>query len=102
MIPEEFIKRIRTQNYLDAGSLMKALEETSPVSIRINPAKWVQILQMLKMFHGAETVIILKTDPPIHLIPCSTPVVTIHRKLRVCSSNRYPANNRVTRKLQGA
>jgi 16S rRNA C967 or C1407 C5-methylase (RsmB/RsmF family)/NOL1/NOP2/fmu family ribosome biogenesis protein len=40
MIPEEFIKRIHTQNYINAEELLKALEEPSPVSIRINPAKW--------------------------------------------------------------
>jgi 16S rRNA C967 or C1407 C5-methylase (RsmB/RsmF family)/NOL1/NOP2/fmu family ribosome biogenesis protein len=40
MIPEEFIKRIRTQKYLDPGSLIKALEEPSPVSLRLNTAKW--------------------------------------------------------------
>jgi 16S rRNA C967 or C1407 C5-methylase (RsmB/RsmF family)/NOL1/NOP2/fmu family ribosome biogenesis protein len=42
MFPEEFIKRIHDQKYVDAGSLMKSLKEPSPVSIRINPAKWDQ------------------------------------------------------------
>jgi 16S rRNA C967 or C1407 C5-methylase (RsmB/RsmF family)/NOL1/NOP2/fmu family ribosome biogenesis protein len=40
MLPEEFVKRIHTQNYIDAESLLKALSEPSPVSIRVNPAKW--------------------------------------------------------------
>lgn len=40
MFPEGFIKRIRDQKYIDSESLLKALEEPSPVSIRINPAKW--------------------------------------------------------------
>lgn len=40
MFPEHFIKRIASQNYIDAEALLKALEEPSPVSIRINPAKW--------------------------------------------------------------
>lgn len=40
MIPEDFIKRIQTQKYIDAGALLKKLEELSPVSIRINPSKW--------------------------------------------------------------
>ena len=40
MFPEGFIKRIHDQKYIDAGSLLKALEEPSPVSIRINPFKW--------------------------------------------------------------
>ena len=40
MFQEEFKKRIHTQKYIDAGALLKALEEPSPVSIRINPSKW--------------------------------------------------------------
>ena len=40
MIPVEFIKRLKTQKYVDAGALIKALGQPSPVSIRINPSKW--------------------------------------------------------------
>jgi 16S rRNA C967 or C1407 C5-methylase (RsmB/RsmF family)/NOL1/NOP2/fmu family ribosome biogenesis protein len=40
MFPEEFIKRLRTQKYIDASGLLKSLEEKSPVSIRLNTAKW--------------------------------------------------------------
>ncbi len=40
MFPEAFKNRIANQKYIDAESLLKALEEPSPVSIRINPAKW--------------------------------------------------------------
>ncbi len=40
MFPDEFIRRIHTQKYIDAGALLKSLEEPSPVSIRINPSKW--------------------------------------------------------------
>jgi 16S rRNA C967 or C1407 C5-methylase (RsmB/RsmF family)/NOL1/NOP2/fmu family ribosome biogenesis protein len=40
MLPEGFIRRIHDQKYIDAEALMKALEESSPVSIRINPSKW--------------------------------------------------------------
>jgi 16S rRNA C967 or C1407 C5-methylase (RsmB/RsmF family)/NOL1/NOP2/fmu family ribosome biogenesis protein len=40
MFPEGFIQRIRNQNYIDADDLFKALEEPSPVSIRINRLKW--------------------------------------------------------------
>lgn len=39
MFPESFIKRIRTQDYIDAKGLLDALNEPSPVSIRINPSK---------------------------------------------------------------
>ncbi len=40
MFPEKFIKRIYDQKYIDAEELIKALEQPSPVSIRINPSKW--------------------------------------------------------------
>jgi 16S rRNA C967 or C1407 C5-methylase (RsmB/RsmF family)/NOL1/NOP2/fmu family ribosome biogenesis protein len=40
MFPEEFLKRIQTQKYIDSDALLKALEKPSPVSIRLNPAKW--------------------------------------------------------------
>jgi len=40
MFPDEFIRRIYTQKYIDAEALVKALEEPSPVSIRINMSKW--------------------------------------------------------------
>ena len=40
MFPEKFIQRIKSQKYIDAEALLKALEEPSPVSIRINPSKW--------------------------------------------------------------
>ena len=40
MLPEDFKRRIACQEYIDAEALLKALEEPSPVSIRINPLKW--------------------------------------------------------------
>jgi 16S rRNA C967 or C1407 C5-methylase (RsmB/RsmF family)/NOL1/NOP2/fmu family ribosome biogenesis protein len=40
MFPDKFLKRINSQKYIYAESLIKALEEPSPVSIRINPSKW--------------------------------------------------------------
>jgi 16S rRNA C967 or C1407 C5-methylase (RsmB/RsmF family)/NOL1/NOP2/fmu family ribosome biogenesis protein len=40
MFPQEFTTRLKSQKYIDAEALLKALEEPSPVSIRINPAKW--------------------------------------------------------------
>jgi 16S rRNA C967 or C1407 C5-methylase (RsmB/RsmF family)/NOL1/NOP2/fmu family ribosome biogenesis protein len=43
MFPEEFIKRIHDQKSIDAGSLLRALQESSPVSIRLNPNKWNKI-----------------------------------------------------------
>jgi 16S rRNA C967 or C1407 C5-methylase (RsmB/RsmF family) len=43
MFPEEFIKRISNQKYIDSESLLKALGEPSPVSIRVNSSKWGRI-----------------------------------------------------------
>ncbi len=40
MFPEDFISRISRQKYLDAKSLVNALQEPSPVSIRFNELKW--------------------------------------------------------------
>jgi len=39
-LPDGFIKRIRTQDYINSEALLKALDEPSPVSIRINSSKW--------------------------------------------------------------
>jgi 16S rRNA C967 or C1407 C5-methylase (RsmB/RsmF family)/NOL1/NOP2/fmu family ribosome biogenesis protein len=43
MFPEEFIQRISSQGYVDPVTLLKALEEPSPVSLRVNPAKWSRL-----------------------------------------------------------
>jgi 16S rRNA C967 or C1407 C5-methylase (RsmB/RsmF family)/NOL1/NOP2/fmu family ribosome biogenesis protein len=43
MLPEKFIRRIEHQDYINAGELLMALEEQSPVSIRINKKKWGKI-----------------------------------------------------------
>ena len=40
MIPAEFIKRLASQKYIDSEALVKSLNESSPVSFRINPFKW--------------------------------------------------------------
>jgi len=40
MFPEAFINRIKQQPYIDSEGLLRALEEPSPVTIRINRAKW--------------------------------------------------------------
>jgi 16S rRNA C967 or C1407 C5-methylase (RsmB/RsmF family)/NOL1/NOP2/fmu family ribosome biogenesis protein len=40
MLPGDFLNRIETQKYIDAASLINALEEPSPVSIRVNRNKW--------------------------------------------------------------
>ncbi|MDO9341726.1 MAG: rRNA cytosine-C5-methyltransferase [Bacteroidales bacterium] len=40
MFPEGLKQRILDQKYIDAEALLKALEEPSPISIRINTSKW--------------------------------------------------------------
>jgi 16S rRNA C967 or C1407 C5-methylase (RsmB/RsmF family)/NOL1/NOP2/fmu family ribosome biogenesis protein len=40
MFPEGFKNRIISQKYIDSEALLKALDEPSPVSIRVNPSKW--------------------------------------------------------------
>jgi 16S rRNA C967 or C1407 C5-methylase (RsmB/RsmF family)/NOL1/NOP2/fmu family ribosome biogenesis protein len=40
VFPEDFIKRISHQDYIDAKGLTEALGQPSPVSVRINPYKW--------------------------------------------------------------
>ncbi len=40
MIPESFINRISKQRYIDSIALLRALDEQSPVSIRLNISKW--------------------------------------------------------------
>lgn len=41
MLPEEFLKRIKTQTYIDSQGLEAALLQPAPVSVRINPVKWI-------------------------------------------------------------
>jgi 16S rRNA C967 or C1407 C5-methylase (RsmB/RsmF family)/NOL1/NOP2/fmu family ribosome biogenesis protein len=40
VFPEAFINRLKTQDYIDSESLLSALKEPSPVSIRMNRRKW--------------------------------------------------------------
>jgi 16S rRNA C967 or C1407 C5-methylase (RsmB/RsmF family)/NOL1/NOP2/fmu family ribosome biogenesis protein len=40
LFPEEFIKRISSQSYIEADKLLRSLSEPAPVSIRVNTGKW--------------------------------------------------------------
>jgi 16S rRNA C967 or C1407 C5-methylase (RsmB/RsmF family)/NOL1/NOP2/fmu family ribosome biogenesis protein len=40
MLSEDFIKRLESQKYIDKEALLKALDDPSPVSIRMNRSKW--------------------------------------------------------------
>ncbi len=40
MLPQAFIDRIKNQPYIDPEGLLRSLNEPSPVSVRVNDAKW--------------------------------------------------------------
>jgi 16S rRNA C967 or C1407 C5-methylase (RsmB/RsmF family)/NOL1/NOP2/fmu family ribosome biogenesis protein len=69
MFPEDFVKRIRNQKYVDAGALLKALEEPSPVSIRINPSKWNLVPKDSEQVPWCNNGYYLKTRPSFTLDP---------------------------------
>ena len=69
MIPEDFVKRIHTQKYIDAESLLKALSEPSPVSIRINRAKWKKKPATCKRVPWSENGFYLTDRPSYTLDP---------------------------------
>ncbi len=43
MFPGDFTKRLCQQKYIDSEALQKALKEPSPVTIRLNRAKWKHV-----------------------------------------------------------
>lgn len=69
IFPEEFIKRIETQKYIDPASLLKSLEEPSPVSIRINPAKWIKKPEGSEPIQWCSTGFYLPSRPSFTLDP---------------------------------
>ncbi len=69
MIPEEFKIRLADQKMVDAESLLKSLEEPSPVSIRINPAKWKKIPSGSEPVPWCENGFYLETRPSYTLDP---------------------------------
>ena len=69
MLPEGFIKRIHDQKYIDAGNLLKALEESSPISIRINPFKWNISPSNAESVHWCKNGYYLDTRPSFTLDP---------------------------------
>lgn len=69
MIPKEFINRISVQKYIDASALLKALEEPSPVSIRLNPSKWEKIPTESERVPWCDNGYYLKSRPSFTLDP---------------------------------
>ncbi len=69
MFPEAFIKRIEDQKMIDSGALLNALEESSPVSIRINRSKWRKAPQGGELIPWCDTGFYLKNRPSFTLDP---------------------------------
>ena len=69
MLPEDFIKRIKLQPYIDLASLSEALEKPAPVSIRLNPAKWSGKLPQEEVVPWEPLGFYLETRPQYTLDP---------------------------------
>ncbi len=69
MFPERFIQRIRAQEYIDANGFLNALNEPSPVSIRINPSKLIRRPLDSEPVPWCKTGFYLKTRPSFTLDP---------------------------------
>lgn len=69
MFPEDFKRRISKQIYIDDESLLKALSEPSPVSIRINSSKWNKQPVNSEPVPWCETGYYLKSRPSYTLDP---------------------------------
>jgi 16S rRNA C967 or C1407 C5-methylase (RsmB/RsmF family)/NOL1/NOP2/fmu family ribosome biogenesis protein len=69
MIPIEFINRISTQKYINVPALLKALDDPSPVSIRINTSKWKKIPAESERVPWCDNGYYLKSRPSFTLDP---------------------------------
>jgi len=63
VFPEDFLKRISHQDYIDARGMAEALGQPSPVSVRINPYKWRRTLSEYKK---------VPWDPQGYYLPAKT------------------------------
>jgi 16S rRNA C967 or C1407 C5-methylase (RsmB/RsmF family)/NOL1/NOP2/fmu family ribosome biogenesis protein len=69
MLPEEFVNRLHTQKYIDTEALIKAIEEPSPVSIRLNKSKWTRRPQDSEQVPWSGDGFYLKNRPSYTLDP---------------------------------
>lgn len=69
MFPGDFIDRLRTQGYIDAESLLMALQEPSTVSIRLNKGKWHSIPVDSEQVSWCSSGYYLKSRPSFTLDP---------------------------------
>jgi 16S rRNA C967 or C1407 C5-methylase (RsmB/RsmF family)/NOL1/NOP2/fmu family ribosome biogenesis protein len=69
MFPEKFIQRVEKQHYIDSKALLRALEEPSPISIRINTGKWNKVPADTEPVPWCKTGFYLKSRPSFTLDP---------------------------------
>ena len=69
MFPEKFIQRVEKQHYIDSKALLRALEEPSPVSIRINKGKWNKVPAGTEPVPWCKTGFYLQSRPSFTLDP---------------------------------
>jgi 16S rRNA C967 or C1407 C5-methylase (RsmB/RsmF family)/NOL1/NOP2/fmu family ribosome biogenesis protein len=69
MLPAAFLNRVTSQKYIDPMSLLKALEEPSPVSIRINKSKWSKTPEKSEKVPWCNSGYYLKSRPSFTLDP---------------------------------
>jgi 16S rRNA C967 or C1407 C5-methylase (RsmB/RsmF family) len=69
LFSDEFLKRLDSQKYIDKGSLLQALDDPSPVSIRINRSKWIYRPLGSEPVPWCETGYYLDTRPSYTLDP---------------------------------
>jgi len=69
MFPEKFIQRVESQEYIDPGVLLAGLREPSPVSIRINQAKWKKKPEKQEPVPWCSSAYYLETRPSFTLDP---------------------------------
>ncbi len=69
MFPKAFEERIKKQEYIDPEALLNALEQPSPVSIRVNPEKWQKIPLNSGIVSWCRTGFYLQSRPSYTLDP---------------------------------
>ena len=69
LYPEEFTSRLASQEYIDRNILLDALSDDSPVSIRLNPAKWDAAPPSGESVHWCDTGYYLPQRPLFTLDP---------------------------------
>jgi 16S rRNA C967 or C1407 C5-methylase (RsmB/RsmF family)/NOL1/NOP2/fmu family ribosome biogenesis protein len=69
IFPEAFRQRIKLQQYIDSEALLLALEEPSPVTIRINSNKWKSVPENGERVPWCHDGFYIEKRPPFTLDP---------------------------------